>query len=68
MSLFYFTAAGVKCRVAAVKRLPVLHHSADYINFLWNHRCAYSGYFENRVPFKPVLCAYAAYIVAYEET
>ena len=29
--LFYFTAAGVKCCVAAVKRLPVLHHSADYI-------------------------------------
>ena len=29
--LFYFTAAGVKCRVAAVKRLPVLHRSADYI-------------------------------------
>ena len=29
--LFYFTAAGVKCRVAAVQRLPVLHHSADYI-------------------------------------
>ena len=29
--LFYFNAADVKCRVAAVKRLPVLHHSADYI-------------------------------------
>ena len=25
----YFTAAGVKCRVVAVKRLPVLHHSTD---------------------------------------
>ena len=32
-SLLYFylnlTAAGNKCRVVAVKRLPVLHHSAD---------------------------------------
>ena len=27
----YFTAAGVKCRVEAVKRIPVLHRSADYI-------------------------------------
>ena len=29
--LFYFTAAGVKRSVAAVKYLPVLHHCADYI-------------------------------------
>ena len=28
---FYFTGASVKCRVAAVKRHPILHHSADYI-------------------------------------
>ena len=28
--LFYFTVAGVKCRTAVVKRLPVLHHGADY--------------------------------------
>ena len=28
---FSFTAAGVKWHVAALKRLPVLHHSADYI-------------------------------------
>ena len=29
---FYFTSLQlVECRVAAVKRLPVLHHSADYI-------------------------------------
>ena len=27
----YFIAASVKCYVAAVKRLPLLHHSADYI-------------------------------------
>ena len=26
-----FTATGVKCRVAAVKRLHVLHNYADYI-------------------------------------
>ena len=29
--MFYFTAAGVKCRIAALKRLPVVQHSADYI-------------------------------------
>ena len=29
--LFYFTATEVKCRVVIVKRLPILHHSADYI-------------------------------------
>ena len=29
--LFYFTAAGVKCCLAFVTCLPVLHHSADYI-------------------------------------
>ena len=29
--LFHFTAAGVQRHVAAVKRLPVLHHIADYI-------------------------------------
>ena len=29
--LLYFTAADVKCHVAAVKRLSVLHRSADYI-------------------------------------
>ena len=26
-----FTAAGVSCREAVVKSLPLLHHSADYI-------------------------------------
>ena len=30
--LVYIAAAGVKCRVAAVKHLPVLNHSADYIS------------------------------------
>ena len=28
---FGFTTAGVKCRVATVKCLSVLHHSVDYI-------------------------------------
>ena len=34
---FYITAAGVKCRVADVKRLPVLYHSADciFITFIF---------------------------------
>ena len=33
--VMYFKAAGVKCRVAAIKRLPVLHHSANYIFILF---------------------------------
>ena len=53
--LFYFTAAGVKYRVAAVKRLPIHHHSADHIIiFFWDH-LARSGYFENQMPLKPAL-------------
>ena len=28
--LSYYTADGIKCHVAAEKRLPVLHHCADY--------------------------------------
>ena len=30
-NLFIFTAAGVKCGVATLKRLPMLHHGAYYI-------------------------------------
>ena len=41
--LFYFTAASVKCHMAAVISLLLLHHSADYINFLCDHS-AHSGY------------------------
>ena len=32
--LFYFTSACVNCRVGAVKRLRVLHHSVDYIIYI----------------------------------
>ena len=44
------------CRVAAVKRLPIHHHSADYIfaGPLESFDLILS-YFENRVPLKPVL-------------
>ena len=35
--LFCFTAAGVRCRVAAVKCLPILHHSPEYTFFLRDH-------------------------------
>ena len=28
--LFHFTAASVKCRLAAVNRLPVLRHHVDH--------------------------------------
>ena len=45
--------------MAAVKSLPVHHHSAGYIYFFWVH-CARPGYFENQIPRKPVLGAYAA--------
>ena len=37
-----------KCHVAAVERLPVLYHSADYISFFWHH-WAHCGIFENGV-------------------
>ena len=44
-------AAGMKCRVAAIKRLPVLHHSADYI-------AAYEETYYNRVSdFCPFVCS-----------
>ena len=29
--LFYSIAAGVKCRMAAIKSLPILNHSARFI-------------------------------------
>ena len=41
-NLFIFTAAGVKCCVAALKGLPVLHHSADYIVWSFGH-CVFYG-------------------------
>ena len=57
---FYFTLLSqVLCRVAAVKSLPVHHHSAGYILFplgLLSPSC----YFENRILLKPALGAYAA--------
>ena len=42
------------CHVAAVKSLPVYHHSAGYILFHLGSLCQ-SGYFENRIPLKPSL-------------
>ena len=53
------------CRVAAVKSLPVHHHSADNIYLLWDH-WAHSEYFENRIPLKPVLVGdgWGAYAVS----
>ena len=52
---FYYHEACVKCRVAFVKRLPVLYHSTEFIlYFLWDN-WALSGYFENRIPLKLVL-------------
>ena len=60
--------------MAAVKSLPVHHHSAGYILFPLGS-LAYPGYFENRMPLKPALvgwggrvCSLSNYSVAYEET
>ena len=36
-----FTAAGIKCCVVAVKHLPILHHSADYIFLILHHSADY---------------------------
>ena len=44
--------------MTAVKHLPILHHSADYVLFTWG--IAHSDYFENRILLKPKLGAYAA--------
>ena len=45
----------VLCRMAAVKRLPVHHHSADYVfSVFWIIGLILSP-FENRVLLKPVL-------------
>ena len=56
--------------MAAVERLPVLYHSADYISFLWDH-WAHCGIFENRVLFMYTLegiSSVADFITAYEES
>ena len=43
------------CRVAAVKRLPVHHHSADYISWSFRITGFILSYYENRVLFKPMV-------------
>ena len=72
MFLFYFIAAGGKCRVATVKRLPVLHHSADYsfiffsitepilvtLKIEYRLRCCFGG---------GGICSLANYKAAHEE-
>ena len=45
----------VLCRVAAVKRLPVHHHSADYIFDPLKSFGLTPSQCENRVPLKPLL-------------
>ena len=57
------------CRVAAVKCLPVHHHSADYI--FWTFGIIESIVFENSVPFKAVLggvAGIAHFITCHEQT
>ena len=51
--LFDSLAAGVKFRVAAVKRLPVLYYSVDYI-FISSESLRLFWLLENRTPLKPV--------------
>ena len=48
----------VLCRVAVVKRLPVHHHSADYIFWSFGIVGFILSYFENKVLLKPVLGAW----------
>ena len=53
--------------MAAVKSLPVHHHSAGYILFLFGSLNP-SGLFESRITLKPALACLPNYSVAYEET
>ena len=56
--------------MAAVERLPVLYHSADYISFLLDH-WAHCGIFENGVLLMYTLegvSSVANFITAYEES
>ena len=57
--------------MAAVERLPVLHHSAElYFHFLWDHWAHY-GIFENGVLLMYTLegvSSVANFITAYEES
>ena len=61
--LFYFTEAGVKCRVSAVTPpprppAPILHTYFTIVQIIFlfplDH-LVHSGYFENRITLKPVL-------------
>ena len=46
------------CRVAAVIRLPVHHHSTDYIFWSFAITKLSLSFFEKRVPLRPVLGAW----------
>ena len=48
LNVFIITAAGFKCCVVHVKRLPVLHFCAGYIFGPWSH-IAHLDLFENRL-------------------
>ena len=65
----YFTAAGVKCRVAAVKRLPVLHHSADHIFISFGITEAILVALKTKylLPVPKGGCSFANYIATHEE-
>ena len=53
-----------------VERLPVLHHSADTLHFLWDH-WAHCGIFENGVLLMYTIegiSSVANFITAYKES
>ena len=53
-SLLFYTAVVGLWRVAAVKSLPVHHHSAGYILFPLGS-LSHPGYFENHISLRPAL-------------
>ena len=57
--------SGVKCRVATVKRLPVLHHSADYISISFEIILVS---LKIEYPLSRLVCSLENNIATYEET
>ena len=59
------------CRVAAVKRLPVYHHSADFIFWSFGTIEFILSHLKIRVPLKPVqggVADVAHFITGHEQT
>ena len=54
--LFYLTEVRVKCRMAAVKRLPIVHHSDDFISVSFGNIQPILVTWKNRIPLKLGVC------------